>query len=80
MEAQDGEETEDDERGRSGGEAGVPVGFNFSIMVVVEPLGESLPSSWSSQLSSVSVFVCVCACVRSIYMYVRVTSMFLCTT
>lgn len=38
-EAQDGEEVEEEEedRGRSGGEAGGLVGFSFSIMVVKSP-------------------------------------------
>lgn len=67
-EAQDGEEVHDDDDdddeegrwGRSGGEAGGPVGFNFSIMVI-KTQGKSLlvPNSRSSQLPSVfAVRVC----------------------
>lgn len=42
MEAQDGEEeAEEEERGRSGGEADVVVGSSFSIMVLMCP-GKSL--------------------------------------
>lgn len=59
MEAQDGEEEE--ERGRSGGEAGEPVGFSFSIMVVEsQGKSQSVPSSCSSQLPGVcAVSVCL---------------------
>lgn len=66
-EAQDGEEEaeeeeEEEERGRLWGEAGGPVGFSFSIMVLKSLGGggsPTVPNSCSSQRPSVSASVCL---------------------
>lgn len=55
-EAQDGEEAveEEEERGSSGGEAGVLLGFSFSIMVLKSPC------QCEVLLLSAALRVCVC--------------------
>lgn len=79
MDAHDGEEAEDEEeeegRGMSWGEAGGPVEFSFSIMVV-KSLKEtpSLSRRRSSQLPS----VCAASlCLVPVVFYTRVTNVFI---
>lgn len=79
MDAHDGEEAEDEEeeegRGMSWGEAGGPVEFSFSIMVV-KSLKEtpSLSRCRSSQLPSVRA---ASLCLIPVVFYTRVTNVFI---
>lgn len=79
MDAHDGEEAEDEEeeegRGMSWGEAGGPVEFSFSIMVV-KSLKEtpSLSRRRSSQLPSMRA---ASLCLVPVVFYTRVTNVFI---
>lgn len=77
MDAHDGEEAEDEEeeegRGMSWGEAGGPVEFSFSIMVV-KSLKETLSRCRSSQLPSVRA---ASLCLVPVVFYTRVNNVFI---